>query len=107
MKPGTHLRFYKGLFSIQANQMHMIVEHFRENNLDPTHFPASLVASHGPFTWGPDPQGAVGSAEALEYIARLASETVKLNPYPGRIQDALLDKHFLRKHGSNKYYGQD
>jgi len=91
----------------EANTGKVIIEHFREKKLDPGSFPGALVASHGPFTWGESPQAAVGSAEALEYIARLAAETVKINPYPGRISSDLLDKHFLRKHGSGKYYGQD
>ncbi len=91
----------------EANTGKVIVEHFRENKLDCEHFPGALVASHGPFTWGASPDAAVDAAEILEYIARLASEAVKINPYPGRISDDLMNRHFLRKHGVDKYYGQD
>jgi L-ribulose-5-phosphate 4-epimerase len=64
------------------------------------------VASHGPFTWGKDVAGAVDNAEILEFVARLASETLRLNPKVKPMPDALLDKHFLRKHGPQAYYGQ-
>ena len=91
----------------EANTGKVIVERFTEGGLDPLHFPGVLVANHGPFSWGPDPSAAVDSAVALEYIARLAAETVAIEPYPKPISRELLDKHFLRKHGANKYYGQD
>jgi L-ribulose-5-phosphate 4-epimerase len=65
-----------------------------------------LVASHGPFTWGADVAEAVHNAGVLEFIARLAGETLKINPKLKPMQSALLDKHFLRKHGANAYYGQ-
>ncbi|MDP7287607.1 MAG: L-ribulose-5-phosphate 4-epimerase AraD [Phycisphaerae bacterium] len=91
----------------EANTGKVIIRHFADKKLAPDSFPGALVASHGPFTWGKTPGAAVDSAVALEYIARLAAETVKINPYPGRVSDALLDKHFLRKHGADKYYGQD
>jgi L-ribulose-5-phosphate 4-epimerase len=91
----------------EANTGKVIVEHFTAENLDPGAFPGALVASHGPFTWGSSAEAAVDCAVILEYIARLAAETVQINPYPGRISDELLDKHYLRKHGSERYYGQD
>jgi len=90
----------------ETNTGKVIVEHFTTEDLDPGRFPGALVASHGPFTWGDTPQAAVDCAVILEYIARLASETVKINSYPGRISDELLNKHFLRKHGAERYYGQ-
>jgi L-ribulose-5-phosphate 4-epimerase len=65
-----------------------------------------LVASHGPFTWGRDAGDAVHHAVVLEFVARLASETLRLNPELKPIQPQLLDKHFLRKHGPGAYYGQ-
>ncbi|MFO1497980.1 MAG: class II aldolase/adducin family protein [Verrucomicrobiota bacterium] len=68
--------------------------------------PAVLVASHGPFTWGGDVAGAVRNAVVLEFVARLASETLRINPGLPPMQAALLDKHFLRKHGPGAYYGQ-
>ena len=83
----------------------VIVERFA--GLDPAAVPAVLVANHGPFVWGPAPASAVHNARILEYVARLASETVRVEPYPPVIDRALLDKHFLRKHGPGSYYGQD
>jgi L-ribulose-5-phosphate 4-epimerase len=91
----------------EANTGKVIVGHFADGGLAPGSFPGALVANHGPFTWGASPDAAVDCAVILEYVAQLAAETVKIAPSPGRISDALLDKHFLRKHGAGKYYGQD
>lgn len=88
----------------EANTGRVIVERFR--GLDPRSFPAVLVASHGPFAWGKDAAEAVHHAAILEYLARLASETERLQPTIKPMQRALLDKHFLRKHGPGAYYGQ-
>jgi L-ribulose-5-phosphate 4-epimerase len=88
----------------EANTGHVMVERFRK--LDPMQHPAVLVASHGPFTWGKDAHDAVHNAVVLEFIARLASETLRINPKAKPMQSALLDKHFLRKHGPGAYYGQ-
>jgi L-ribulose-5-phosphate 4-epimerase len=88
----------------EANTGHVIVEALK--NLDPLQHPAVLVASHGPFTWGRDVHEAVHNAEILEFVARLAGETLRINPATKPMQPALLDKHFLRKHGPNAYYGQ-
>lgn len=82
----------------------VIVE--RLAGLDPGDFPAVLVANHGPFCWGESPDQAVDHAIYTEFIARLASETVAVNPEASQIQDALLRKHFRRKHGPAAYYGQ-
>ena len=90
----------------EANTGEVIAETFRKQKLDPTQHPAVLVASHGPFTWGQDVQDAVHNASVLEFIARLNSETLRINPRARPMQSALLDKHFLRKHGVNAYYGQ-
>jgi L-ribulose-5-phosphate 4-epimerase len=76
-------------------------------NLDPLQVPAALVAGHGPFTWGPSPEQAVENSIVLEQVARMALGTVGLTPEAGPISHALLDKHFLRKHGRDAYYGQD
>jgi L-ribulose-5-phosphate 4-epimerase len=67
---------------------------------------AVLVACHGPFTWGDDPQDAVFMSDMLEEIARMNFMSVLLNPEVGDIKRTLLDKHYLRKHGENAYYGQ-
>jgi len=88
----------------EANTGRVIVERFRK--LDPLQHPAVLVASHAPFVWGKDVAGAVRNAVVIEYIARLASETLRLNPKLKPMQPGLLDKHFLRKHGPHAYYGQ-
>jgi L-ribulose-5-phosphate 4-epimerase len=90
----------------EANTGEVIVETFRKLKFDPLHHPAVLVASHGPFTWGKDVADAVHNAGVLEFIAQLASETLKINPKLPPMQSVLLDKHFLRKHGANAYYGQ-
>jgi L-ribulose-5-phosphate 4-epimerase len=82
----------------------VIIERFKD--LDPLHYPAVLVASHGPFTWGADVADAAHNAAVLEFVARLASETVRLNPGVKPMPAPLLDKHFFRKHGPGAYYGQ-
>jgi len=88
----------------EANTGHIIVERFKQ--LDPSEHPAVLVASHGPFAWGKNVADAVHNADVLEFIARLASETLGLNPKVKPMPPALLDKHFLRKHGAHATYGQ-
>jgi L-ribulose-5-phosphate 4-epimerase len=90
----------------EANTGLVIVEAFKKAKFDPTQHPAVLVASHGPFTWGKDAADAVHNAGVLEFIARLNSETLRINPKLKPMQSVLLDKHFLRKHGANAYYGQ-
>src|SRR5215471_2912877 len=90
----------------EANTGDVIVDTFKKLKFDPSHHPAVLVASHGPFTWGKDAHEAVHNAVVLEFIARLASETLRINPKVTPMQSALLDKHFLRKHGPGAYYGQ-
>jgi L-ribulose-5-phosphate 4-epimerase len=81
----------------ELNTGKVIVETFRD--LDPLQHPAVLVTSHGPFTWGKDVHDAVHNAAVLEFVARLASETLRINPRTKPMQSALLSKHFLRKHG--------
>jgi L-ribulose-5-phosphate 4-epimerase len=73
---------------------------------DPLEVPAALVASHGAFTWGSSAEEAVGQAAALEEIARLAFNTVLLDATREPVSDALLGRHFRRKHGPTAYYGQ-
>ena len=90
----------------EANTGEVIVDTFKKLKFDPMQHPAVLVASHGPFTWGKDVADAVHNAGVLEFIAQLASETLKINPKLKPMQAVLLDKHFLRKHGANAYYGQ-
>jgi L-ribulose-5-phosphate 4-epimerase len=90
----------------EANTGDVIVETFRKQKIDPLQHPAVLVASHGPFTWGKDVADAVHNAGVLEFIARLNSETLRINPKLKPMQSVLLDKHYLRKHGADAYYGQ-
>ena len=68
--------------------------------------PAVLVHSHGPFTWGTDPHNAVHNAVVLEELAFMAFHTEAIAPGKENMQQELLDKHYLRKHGKNAYYGQ-
>ena len=88
----------------ETNTGNVIFERFR--TLDPLQLPAVVVANHGPFAWGATLGKAVENAVALEYCARLASETLQLRPASKPMPAALLDKHFLRKHGTGAYYGQ-
>lgn len=90
----------------EVNTGEVIVETFKKLKFDPAHHPAVLVASHGPFCWGKSVGDAVHNASVLEFIAKLNSETLKINPKLQPMQSHLLDKHFLRKHGANAYYGQ-
>ena len=68
--------------------------------------PGVLVACHGPFTWGTTPEQAVYHSQVLEYVAEVALAAVLLNPDLREIKRSLLDKHYLRKHGADAYYGQ-
>ena len=81
----------------------MIVEAFRD--IDPKTIPAVLVYSHGSFTWGKDPMDAVHNAVVLEEVAFMEWHAIMINPQQGAMQQALLDKHYLRKHGAGAYYG--
>ena len=82
----------------------VIVERFE--NLDPEQICAVLVSGHGPFAWGPSGAKAVENALALEIVAEMAWKALLINPTANPISQALLEKHFLRKHGSGAYYGQ-
>jgi L-ribulose-5-phosphate 4-epimerase len=88
----------------EKNTGAVIVETFKK--LNPLEHPAVLVASHGPFTWGKTMADAVHNASVLEFVAQLASETLRINPRIKPMQGTLLNKHFLRKHGPKASYGQ-
>jgi L-ribulose-5-phosphate 4-epimerase len=88
----------------ELNTGRVIVRRFAD--IDPMQMPAVLVASHGPFTWGGSPAEAVEAAVVLEQIAATALGTILINPDINPISRALLDKHYLRKHGKDAYYGQ-
>ena len=83
----------------------VIVETFQNN--DPMTIPAVNVNSHGPFAWGKDSMDAVHNAVVLEEVAFMDWHAMMLNPQRGAMQQSLLDKHYLRKHGKNAYYGQN
>ncbi len=82
----------------------VIIERF--TGVDPMTIPAVLVYSHGPFTWGKTPSEAVHNAVVLEEVAFMGYHAMLLNPQQGPMQQVLLDKHYLRKHGPGAYYGQ-
>ncbi|MEW9673929.1 L-ribulose-5-phosphate 4-epimerase [Ammoniphilus sp. 3BR4] len=82
----------------------VIIETFKGRN--PSYVPGILVHNHGPFAWGSNAANAVHNAVVLEEVAKISYRTVQLNPAVGSINPVLLDKHFLRKHGANAYYGQ-
>lgn len=86
----------------------VISETFKERGIKAMDVPAVLVKGHGPFTWGKDPDGAVYHAVVLEEVAKMAfaSTLLKETRSKTQMQQALLDKHFLRKHGKDAYYGQ-
>ena len=90
----------------ELNTGKVIVETFKERKIDPDQMPAVLVRSHGPFTWGKDPFDAVHNSVVLEALSEMAMKTFLVNPETGDMQQELLDKHFLRKHGPGAYYGQ-
>ncbi len=84
----------------------VIVETLTELGHDPLRMPATLVASHGPFTWGRNAKDAMDNAIALEAVAAMAYHTLVLRAKAQEITDALLARHFDRKHGPHAYYGQ-
>ena len=85
---------------------HVIIETFQQRDIEPAAVPAVLVHSHGPFAWGPDAETAVHNAVVLEEIAYMGIFSRQLTPQLPNMQQELLDKHYLRKHGKNAYYGQ-
>lgn len=92
----------KGEYERQTGEV--IVETFKDKN--PVHMPGVLVNNHGPFSWGRDAHEAVHNAVVMEEVAMMAYYTCSLAPGIGSIDRELLDKHFLRKHGADAYYGQ-
>lgn len=95
----------KGAYEKETGKV--IIERFQKDNLNPDDIPGVVVYSHGPFTWGTSPKNAVHNAVVLEEVAFMAWHNLALSG--GNIkpmQQELLDKHYLRKHGKNAYYGQ-
>jgi len=100
----------EGAYELETGNV--IIEYFNKHKLNPMHVPAVLVSQHGPFTWGKNADEAAHNAAILEEVARMAIYTTQLTLSALTIGQAkavpktLLDKHFLRKHGANAYYGQ-
>ncbi len=88
----------------ELNTGKVIVRRFA--GIDPMQMPAVLVANHGPFTWGKNPDKSVENAVVLEQVASMAIGTLQINSKQKAISQVLLDKHYLRKHGKGAYYGQ-
>ncbi|HCG9711012.1 TPA: L-ribulose-5-phosphate 4-epimerase [Vibrio parahaemolyticus] len=88
----------------ELNTGKVIVETIGEG--DPMAIPGILVREHAPFTWGTDPHNAVHNAVVVEEVAKMAFHTLTINPSTLPIPQTLLDKHYLRKHGKDAYYGQ-
>ncbi|MFV0290852.1 MAG: L-ribulose-5-phosphate 4-epimerase [Mangrovibacterium sp.] len=89
----------------ELNTGKVIVECFKSQNINPDFVPGVLVNNHAPFSWGKDAHDAVHNAVVLEEIAKMTFRSFQLNPNTS-MDKVLLDKHFLRKHGANAYYGQ-
>ena len=84
----------------------VIIEEFTRRNLDPVAIPGIVVRNHGPFTWGKNPEQAVYHSVVLEEVAKMNRFTEQINPRVEPAPQYILDKHYLRKHGPNAYYGQ-
>jgi len=85
----------------------VIVETFYKNGINPNEIPSVLVSSHGPFAWGKNAKEALHHAVILEEVCKMAYHTLNLNPTISSMDQHLLDKHYLRKHGAYAYYGQN
>lgn len=94
----------QGEYELETGKV--IVETFRRNGIKEDQVPAVLVNSHGPFAWGKNAEEAVHNILILEELSKIAYKTELLNSEVREMQKELLDKHFLRKHGLNSYYGQ-
>jgi L-ribulose-5-phosphate 4-epimerase len=90
----------------ETNTGHVIVETFKERNINPMYVPAVICRNHGPFTWGKDAAQAVYHSVVLEEVAKMNLYTEIFNPKVESAPDNVLNKHFMRKHGPNAYYGQ-
>jgi len=90
----------------ELNTGKVIEEHFVLHGINPLQMPAVLVACHGPFVWGADAAHAVECGIALEEVAGMALNTLRVNPGLRTVEQYLINKHFFRKHGENAYYGQ-
>ena len=85
----------------------VIIETFKDRQINPNDIPGVLVNDHGPFTWGTSPENAVHNSVVLEQVAEMTYHGLQLNREGVRMDQSLLDKHYLRKHGKDAYYGQN
>jgi L-ribulose-5-phosphate 4-epimerase len=92
--------------SYELETGNVIIETLQSRGIDPVAMPGVLVFNHAPFSWGKDADQAVHNAVVLEEVAKMALQTFQLNPQVQPISQYILDKHYLRKHGKNAYYGQ-
>ncbi len=96
---------------IQGDYEHMtgqqILDCFADKDILYTEVEMVLLGNHGPFTWGKNAAKAVYNSKVLEELARMAYLTLQINPEAPRLKDALINKHYERKHGKNAYYGQN
>jgi len=113
----THADYFRGAIPVTAalkaeeieteyewNAGQAIIRRFE--GIDPLSMPAVLIAGHAPFCWGISTRDAAHTAWMLEEVAQMAYSSIVLNPEVQPLSDVLRDKHFLRKHGSDAYYGQ-
>lgn len=84
----------------------LIADLFEDRGIEPMSVPGVLCKNHGPFTWGTDADNAVHNAVVLEEVAKMAALCELINPRVGEAPKSLQDKHYMRKHGPNAYYGQ-
>lgn len=91
----------------ELNTGRVIEAHFAQHALKPMEVPGVLVSSHGPFAWGADAMKAVVTGRILEEVAKIAALTWAIRPETEGVDQFLLDKHYLRKHGASAYYGQN
>ena len=84
----------------------VIIERFKKDNIKPLEVPGVLIKSHGVFSFGKDADGSVYNATVMEEVAKMAFITEQVNPQVKRADKFMMDKHYLRKHGKNAYYGQ-
>lgn len=89
----------------EANTGKVIIETIEKRKINPVAIPGIVVKNHGPFAWGKSPENAVYNAVVMEKVAEMDLKTLMLNPN-AEMKQYVLDKHYMRKHGPNAYYGQ-
>lgn len=90
----------------ELNTGKVMVETMRNAGKEPLELPGMIITNHGPFSWGETAHKAVHNAKVMEEVAKMAYRTQKINPQVLPAKQTLVDKHYLRKHGKNAYYGQ-